>query len=152
MNFSRRLFLKASAVTGSLAVASTALLSKIVLAEWPQAAYDATEYEGALKGIVGDETPETGHVEIEANDIAENGATVPVQVSSDLPNVESISILVEKNPRPWIATQHFHGKTEAFVSTRIKMRETSNVVAIVKADGKLYMGKKAIKVTAGGCV
>ena len=151
MSISRRLFLKAGAVTGSLFIASSTLLSKIALAEWPQAAFDATEYDAALKGIIGEETPEEGHVDIEANDIAENGATVPVQVSSDLPNVESISILVENNPRPWIATQYFHGKAKAFVSTRIKMRETSAVVAIVKADGKLYVGKKSIKVTAGGC-
>lgn len=151
MSISRRLFLKASAVTGSFVIASSTLLTKLALAEWPQAAFDATEYEPALKSIIGDETPESGHVEIEANDIAENGATVPVQVSSDLSNVESISIFVEKNPRPWIATQYFHGKAEAFVSTRIKMRETSDVVAIVKADGKLYMANKTIKVTAGGC-
>jgi len=152
MSISRRLFLKAGAISGSFAIASTTLLSKLALAEWPQAAFDATEYPAALKGLIGEETPEEGHVEIEANDIAENGATVPVQVSSDLPDVESISIFVEKNPRPWIATQRFHGKSEPFVSTRIKMRETSDVVAIVKADGKLYMGKKTIKVTAGGCV
>lgn len=151
MSITRRLFLKASAVTGSLALVSTTLLSKMAFAEWPQAAFEATEYDAALKGIIGEETPEEGHVEIEANDIAENGATVPVQVSSDLSNVESISILVENNPRPWIATQRFHGKAEPFVSTRIKMRETSNVIAIVKADGKLYMGAKSIKVTAGGC-
>jgi sulfur-oxidizing protein SoxY len=151
MSFSRRLFLKAGAVTGSLAILSTSLLSRIALAEFPQVAFDATEYEAALKGIIGDETPEDGHVNIEANDIAENGATVPVQVSTDLSNAESITLFVEKNPRPWIATQHFHGKAMPFVSTRIKMRETSDVVAIVKADGKLYMGKKTIKVTAGGC-
>jgi len=99
MSISRRLFLKASAVTGSLALASTTLLSNLVLAEWPQDAYDATEYEGALKGIIGDEAPEEGHVEIEANDIAENGATVPVQVSSDLDEVESITIFVKNMVR-----------------------------------------------------
>ncbi len=152
MIISRRRFLQSTLYTGLTAFIGKSVLLQSALAEWPTAAFDATEYEGALKGIIGEETPQDGHVHIEANDIAENGSTVPVQVSSDLTNVESISILVEKNPRPWISTQHFHAKSEAFVSTRIKMRETSNVVAIVKADGKLYIGKKSIKVTAGGCV
>jgi len=150
MGISRRLFLKAGSATALLW--GGGLISKMALAEWPQVAFDATEYPDALKGIIGDNTPEEGHVEIEANDIAENGATVPVQVSSDLDNVDSISIFVEKNPRPWIATQSFHGKSIPFVSTRLKMRETSDVVAIVKAADKIYIGKKTIKVTAGGCV
>ncbi len=152
MNLTRRLFLKASATAGSLAIVGTSLLSKFALAEWPKAAFDATEYPAALQGLIGESVPEEAHVEIDANDIAENGATVPIQVSSDLDTVESISILVEKNPRPWIATQHFHGKSLPFVSTRVKMRETSDVVAIVKSGDKFYLGKKTIKVTAGGCV
>jgi len=152
MNLTRRLFLKASAATGSLVIAGTSFLSNFALAEWPKAAFDATEYPAALQGIIGDASPEEAHVTIDANDIAENGATVPIQVSSDLENVDSISILVEKNPRPWIASQHFHGKSLPFISTRVKMRETSDVVAIVKSGDKFYMGKKTIKVTAGGCV
>jgi len=151
MTISRRKFVQGTLISGLATIMAKGVFLQSAFAEWPTAAFEATEYDGALKGIIGDEAPEEGHVQIEANDIAENGATVPVQISSDLSNVESISILVEKNPRPWISTQHFHGKSDAFVSTRIKMRETSEVVAIVKADNKLYIGKKTIKVTAGGC-
>ena len=152
MKISRRNFIQASIYTGSLLAVGKGLISSLALAEWPSAAFDETEYEPALKGLIGDQELLEGHVKIDAPDIAENGATVPVKVSSDLGNVEWISILGDKNPRPWISRFYFHGKTKPFVSTRIKLRESSNIVAIVKADGKLYMSKSAVKVTAGGCV
>ena len=151
MNISRRLFLKAGAVSSSLALLSTALLSKLALAEFPAAAFAADEYEDALKGLIGDQEMVEGHITINAPEIAENGATVPVKISTDLKKVEWISVFGDKNPKPWISRFHFHGKTKSFVSTRIKMRESSNVVAVVKADGKLYTSKSAVRVTAGGC-
>ena len=152
MKNSRRKFLQNGLYAGSLFALGKVLVSSIALAEWPTAAFDETEYEPALKGLIGDQELLDGHVKLEAPEIAENGATVPVKVSTDLGNVEWISIFGDKNPRPWISRFYFHGKSKPFVSTRIKLRETSNVVAIVKADGKLYMGKSAVKVTAGGCV
>ena len=135
-----------------LAIIAKGTLIQTAFAEWPTAAFDETEYEPALKGLIGDAELHEGNVEIDAPEIAENGATVPVKISTDLENVEWISIMGDKNPRPWISRFYFHGKTKPFVSTRIKLRESSNVVAIVKADGKLYIGKSAVKVTAGGCV
>ena len=152
MKITRRKFVKTSLYSGVMAVIGSSFLSNVALAEWPTAAFDETEYEPALKGLIGDQELLEGHVTIQAPEIAENGATVPVKVSTDLPNVEWISIFGDKNPRPWISRFYFHGKSKPFVSTRIKLRETSNVVAIVKADGKLYSTKSAVKVTAGGCV
>lgn len=149
MKISRRNFLEKSFYMGLL---STIGIPSILSAEWPTAAFDETEYEPALKGLIGDEALNEGGVIIDAPEIAENGATVPVKVTTDLANVEWISILGDKNPRPWISRFYFHGKSKPFVSTRIKLRESSNVVAIVKADGKLHIGKSAVKVTAGGCV
>ena len=152
MNISRRRFIQHSLYTGFLATLGKSLLSNIAAAEWPAAAFDETEYGPALKGLIGDQELLEGHVKIDAPEIAENGATVPVKISTDLGNVEWISIFGDKNPRPWISRFHFHGKSKPFVSTRIKLRESSNIVAIVKADGKLYRSKSAVKVTAGGCV
>lgn len=152
MKITRRKFVKTSLYSGVMAVIGSSFLSNVALAEWPTAAFDETEYEPALKGLIGDQELLEGHVTIQAPEIAENGATVPVKVSTDLSNVEWISIFGDKNPRPWISRFYFHGKSKPFVSTRIKLRETSNVVAIVKADGKLYSTKSAVKVTAGGCV
>ena len=152
MKNSRRKFIQNSLYTGVFATIGSSILTRIAMAEWPTAAFDETEYEPALKGLIGDEELLDGHVMIDAPEIAENGATVPVKVSTDLTNVEWISIFGDKNPRPWISRFYFHGKSKPFVSTRIKLRETSNIVAIVKADGKLYASKSAVKVTAGGCV
>lgn len=152
MKISRRRFIQNSLFTGIFAAIGGSFLTRVAMAEWPAAAFDETEYEPALKGLIGDQELLEGHVTLDAPEIAENGATVPVKVSTDLENVEWISIFGDKNPRPWISRFYFHGKSKPFVSTRIKLRETSNIVAIVKADGKLYSSKSAVKVTAGGCV
>ena len=152
MTISRRRFVQSTLYTGLAALAGKSILLQSAFAEWPTAAFDETEYGPALKGLIGDVEMQEGNVTLDAPEIAENGATVPVKVSTDLDNVEWISILGDKNPRPWISRFYFHGKSKPFVSTRIKLRESSNVVAIVKADGKLYTNKSAVKVTAGGCV
>ncbi len=152
MNISRRIFIERSFYTGILAALGNSVLVPFVSAEWPEAAFNEVEYEPALKGLIGDQELLEGHVDLDAPEIAENGATVPVKISTDLDNVEWISIMGDKNPRPWISRFYFHGKSKPFVSTRIKLRETSNVVAIIKADGKLYTSKSMVKVTAGGCV
>lgn len=152
MNISRRRFLESTTFVGSIGVLSTTLLSKLAIAEFPSAAFGPDKYEDALKGLIGDQELLEGHVTIDAPEIAENGATVPVKVSTDLGNVEWISIFGDKNPKPWISRFHFHGKAKPFVSTRIKLRESSNIIAVVKTDGKLYSSKRAVKVTAGGCI
>ena len=151
MSISRRSFIQRSLYTGLLILGAVPF-SRIAKAAWPSAAFDEIEYQPALKGLIGDEPLLDGHVTIQAPEIAENGATVPVKISTDLDNVEWISIFGDKNPRPWISRFYFHGKSKPFVSTRIKLRESSHVVAIVKADGKLYSTKSAVRVTAGGCV
>lgn len=151
MSITRRGFIQRCFYSGVL-VLGAGLISRISKAAWPSAAFDETEYLPALKGLIGDQPLLDGHVTIQAPEVAENGATVPVKVSTDLDNVEWISIFGDKNPRPWISRFYFHGKSRPFVSTRIKLRESSNIVAIVKAQGKLYSTKNAVRVTAGGCV
>ena len=85
-----------------------------------------------------------------APDIAENGAVVPVGISSTL-KAEQMAILVEKNPSALAAQFYIPAGTDAFVTTRVKMGQTSNVYAVVKADGKWFMSMKEVKVTLGGC-
>ena len=152
MKTARRTFLRHGLYTGILALLGKDIFSNFATAEWPSAAFEETQYKDALKGLIGDQEMIEGHVVLDVYEVAENGATVPVKVSTDLANVEWISIFGDKNPRPWISRFYFHGKSRPFVSTRIKLRETSHVVAIVKANGKLYTRKSLVKVTAGGCV
>lgn len=154
MNMKRRIFLKGSLTASALGVAVGAglLAPKAVLAAWSEAAFTAKKMPDALNALFGsDMLEENSGINIKAPDIAENGAVVPITVSSDLANVESISILAEQNPVPMIASFNMGEGGIAFVSTRIKMGKSGDVVAVVKADGKLYSARKPVKVTIGGC-
>ena len=84
-------------------------------------------------------------------DIAENGAVVPVGITSNIPKTESIAILIEKNPNLLAASFDIPAGTDPTISTRVKMGQSSNIVALVKADGKYYVATKEVKVTLGGC-
>ncbi len=149
----RRMFLRGSLAATAAGVAAGAglLTPQAVLAAWPKSAFSATDVKSAMSAIGGSGNPEAGEIKIKAPDIAENGAVVPITVSTSMEGVESISILAAKNATPLIASFNLGEGAEPFVSTRIKMGKTADVVALVKANGKLYSTKKAVKVTIGGC-
>ncbi len=154
MNESRRTVLKASGGATVMALAASAglLRSSVVMAEeWNKAAFDTKSLQDTVKAFGGAAAAESKEITITSPDIAENGAVVPVSVSSKLGKTESISILVEKNPNALAASFDVPAGTESFVSTRVKMGQTSNVYALVKADGKYFYATKEIKVTLGGC-
>jgi sulfur-oxidizing protein SoxY len=139
---------------GAMALATGAgLLNPVrALAAWPQKAFDAENVNAALDGLAGStEVTESSDIKLKAPDIAENGAVVPITVETSLPGVESISIITEQNPAPLSASYDLGPMALGYVSTRIKMGETSNVMALVKSEGKLYSAVKEIKVTIGGC-
>ena len=149
----RRVFLKGSMATGALGVAVGAgLLSpRAVLAAWPQAAFEAKQVPAAIGALMGSEATEASEkIDIKAPDIAENGAVVPITVSTDMA-AESIAIIAENNPSPLAAAFEMGPGAKGYVSTRIKMGKTGDVVAVVKAGGKLYANRKGVKVTIGGC-
>ena len=105
----------------------------------------------AIKELYGSSKMMKSGVKLKAPNIAENGAVVPITVSSDIKNVESISIFIEKNPRPLVAVFNIKDGTIPTFSTRVKMGKTSKIVIVAKADGKLYSTSKEVKVTIGGC-
>ncbi|MEP7154293.1 MAG: thiosulfate oxidation carrier protein SoxY [Betaproteobacteria bacterium] len=154
MNHSRRNLMQASggATVMALAVSAGLLKSADVFADdWNKAAFDTKGLQETVKAFGGSAAVESKDIAITSPDIAENGAVVPVSVTSKLGKTESIAILVEKNPNALSASFDIPGGTEPFVSTRVKMGQTSNVHALVKADGKYYFATKEIKVTLGGC-
>ena len=114
------------------------------------AGFDAKTLDDALKAL-GSKPADSKEITIISPDIAENGAVVPIAVSSALAKTQEIYILVEKNPFPLAASFAFPDGTEPYVATRAKMGQSSNVYAVVKADGKLYSTFKETKVTLGGC-
>ncbi|MDM7950078.1 thiosulfate oxidation carrier protein SoxY [Hydrogenophaga sp.] len=149
MNNSRRTAIK---TTGAFA---TLVSLGIVTQSQAQAAVDRASFavktlDDALKAIGG--TPATSdQVTVVSPDIAENGAVVPVGVVSKLPNTTDLYLIIEKNPTPLAAAFMIAAGTAADVQTRVKMGQSTNVVAVVKADGKLFSATKETKVTLGGC-
>jgi len=149
----RRTLLKRSLAAGAVSVAAGAgLLSPTsVLAAYPKAAFEAKDVKGGLMGAMGaGDFAHSDAIKIKAPDIAENGSVVPVTISTTLAGVEQIAILATGNASPMIASFHMHG-SHAYVSTRIKMGKTGDVLAVIKAGGTLHANKKEVKVTIGGC-
>ena len=112
--------------------------------------FDAKTFDDALKSL-GSRPADSKDITITSPDIAENGAVVPIAVTSAVPKTDAIYILVEKNPFPLTASFAIPEGTDAYVATRVKMGESTRVFAVVKADGKLYSASKETKVTLGGC-
>lgn len=154
MNNQRRIMLKGSLAASALGVAVGAglLTPRAVLAAWPEAAFKAKDAAGAMTALTGlDQMSESADIRIKAPDIAENGAVVPVTVETSIEGVESISIIAVNNPAPLIASFELGEGAIGFVSTRIKMGKSGDVIAVVKGGGKLQSAKKEVKVTIGGC-
>lgn len=153
-NLHRRTFLKGTLATAAVGMAAAAGLLKpttVLAAEWPSAAFDATKFEDAIKGLYkANARTASGSIVITAEPLAEIGNNVPFAVSTSLPNVDSMSIFVEKNDRPLVASLNLKG-AGGYFSLRMKMARTSDVHVICRSGGKLYTAKRNIKVTVGGC-
>lgn len=153
MNELRRSFLGFACNTAALAIATAAGLMKTgqAWAAWNKTGFESKALAEAMKSLGAVSPVESRDIAITAPDIAENGAVVPVAVTSRIPNTQQISIIAEKNPFPLAATFDVASGGEGYVSTRIKMGQTSDVWAVVKAGGQYFIAKKEIKITVGGC-
>ena len=154
MNHSRHTVLQAGAGTGLYAalVAVGLLPAGIASAsEFDRAAFESKGIADTLKALGAADATESGEVVITSPDIAENGAVVPVGVRSSLPKTDMLALLVEKNPNALAGSYEVLDGAVPDVNMRIKMGQSSDVVAVVRADGKYYMARKEIKVTLGGC-
>jgi len=152
MNEQRRKVLKS---TGGMAVVGLAASAGVALPAaaqtWNKSAFETKSLNDTVKAMGGSGATQSGDIQITSPDIAENGAVVPFTISSRIPKTESIALLVEKNPNVLAASFDIPAGTEASVTTRVKMGQTSNINALVKADGKFYYTTKEVKVTIGGC-
>ena len=154
MNNDRRKVLKSTGGMAVLGLAASAGLFKPGSAwaqGWNKDAFATKNMGDTVKAMGGSGAAQSADIVITSPDIAENGAVVPFTISSRLPKTESIALLVEKNPNVLAASFNIPAGTEAGVTTRVKMGQTSNVTALVKADGKFYYTTKEVKVTMGGC-
>jgi sulfur-oxidizing protein SoxY len=153
MNALRRNVLKGAAGAGTVAVAVAAGLLKpnLAMAVAPRSAFDAKNVGDAMSAMGAGSPADSKDITVKAPDIAENGAVVPVEVTSSIAGTTSIAIIAEKNVTPLVAQFDMLGGTEGYISTRIKMGSTALIRAVVMAGGKSYTAAKEVKVTIGGC-
>jgi sulfur-oxidizing protein SoxY len=151
----RRMILKGAAVLALVGLAGIRfdLTSAFAAAndKYPEDAFKQKSIDDTLKALYGKTAEPSDKVKLDAPEIAENGAVVPISVSSTLAEVTSISILVAENPNALAASYKIPAGTIPNVANRLKMAKTSNVIAVVEAGGKLYSATKEVKVTVGGC-
>lgn len=158
MPINRRRVLHAAASASALkllpaSLAAAAFGSTARAATWPKQAFDATTMDDAVRQLFdGKAPPASDRVQLTAPDIAENGSVVPVTVTTTLPDVRSVTLLAEGNPRALIAQHRFGPRSAAPVSVRVRLGKTQNVVAVVgTADGSFHAASRNVKVTLGGC-
>ncbi|WP_411727039.1 thiosulfate oxidation carrier protein SoxY [Methyloglobulus sp.] len=150
MKVNRRKFLKTSI---ALSAAGVGLLeSSVANAEWTAADFALGPLDATMKQLFkGKPIVETDKIDLNIPEIAENGALVPVSVTTSLKDIQGIAILVEQNPVPLAIQVELMPELEPFMSARLKMANTSFVFALVETEKICYSFKKKVKVTIGGC-
>lgn len=152
MDRSRRVVVKAAAALGVLAAFGAALLRpRQALAARNQSAFEAKSAADAMKALGITNPEESKDIVIRAPDIAENGAVVPIDITSNIPGTTRISVFIEKNPFPYTGSFDFSQGAVPFVHLRAKVGESTPVRVVAAAGGKFYTTAKEVKVTIGGC-
>ncbi|MFL0804848.1 MAG: thiosulfate oxidation carrier protein SoxY [Agarilytica sp.] len=151
MRSTRRGFIAAAGKSlASLTILST--LPRLAWGAWNADAFSAEKLDTAIAAKFGNlPIQDSTEVQLKAPAIAENGAVVPITVKSGLKGIKNISVFVENNPSPLAASFNIHARQQADVSVRIRMGETSKLIVLVQADGKLHRVSQEVKVTIGGC-
>jgi sulfur-oxidizing protein SoxY len=147
----RREVLSHSATVAGL-LATAGLLPTQAQAAFNAAAFEVKTMAELVKMLGGSAPVESKDIVVTGPDIAENGAVVPVGVSTTLPGAKRLLLLVEKNPSVLSAMFNVTDAVDANFSTRVKMGQSSNVYAVaMMGDGKVLYAQKEVKVTLGGC-
>jgi sulfur-oxidizing protein SoxY len=151
----RRLVLKGTGLVALIGLGAVPFCVSPALAaandKYPEDAFKQKSEADAIKALYGKTAEPSDKVKMDAPEIAENGAVVPVSVTTALSDVTSISFLVAENPIVLVASYRIPAGTVPSVANRIKMAKTSKVTVLVEAGGKLYSADKEVKVTVGGC-
>jgi sulfur-oxidizing protein SoxY len=148
----RRSLLKASLASLLAALGAAFTGPRSARAAWAAEPFEAKTVSEALKRAFGsDQFVSTDAITLKAPNLAENGAMVPLEVSTTLPNLDSLGFLVEGNQAPLTALFSLSPDANRTLATRVKMAKSSAVIVVGRAGGKLYGARKEIKVTIGGC-
>jgi sulfur-oxidizing protein SoxY len=152
MNQTRRFVIKAGGAAALLAAFGAALVKPgRALAAWNKSAFEAKSAIDAMRALGVSNAEDSKAIDIRAPEIAENGAVVPIDITSNIPGTTAILVFIEKNPFPYTGTFDFSQGSVPYVHLRVKMGESSPVRVVVAAGGKFYTTAKEVKVTIGGC-
>ena len=154
MDEGRRVVLRGAGATGVLAAALAAGLlrpERVLAADWDKSAFRQKSAADALRSIGAQDAEKSGKVMLDVPEIAENGAVVPVEITSHVPGTTSIAVVIDKNPFPLTSRFSFEDGALPYVKLNVKMGQSSNIRAIAEANGKHYVAMKGVKVTIGGC-
>ena len=151
----RRRFLKAGASAAALSpwLGSGLLLpTRVLAAEWQKNAFSARQINDALKAYSSTSAVESRDIAINAPEIAENGAKVEIEISSNIANTRSLAVFADKNPMPLCSIIEFSGPVLPYVREQLKLSESTRIRVVAKTgDGKTHVAFREIKVTLGGC-
>jgi len=151
----RRQFLKGGLSAALLTpLLGTGLLmpTRVLAVDWNKPAFSARNIGDALKAYGSANAPESRDIVINAPEIAENGAKVEIEVSSNIPNTRSLAVFAEKNPMPLCSAIEFSGPVLPYLREQLKLSETTRIRVVAKTgDGKFHVAFREIKVTLGGC-
>lgn len=128
------------------------LIPARLMASWPADAFQNEDLGETERLLFGERTIEdSDRIQIVAPKIAENGRNVPVEVTTDLPGLESMTLFSDSNPSPLLARARFTPEAGPRLAMRFKLGGSGKLIAVVEAEGKLYRAALPVKVTAGGC-
>jgi sulfur-oxidizing protein SoxY len=149
----RRLIVKGAAATAAAIGLGVPLrrAQAADAAQWPKDAFAQKTEAETIKTLYGKVPEPSDKITLDAPEIAENGAVVPISVTTSLADVTSVAFIVSENPFPLAAAYRIPAGTAATIANRLKMAKTSKVIALVEAGGKIYSASKEVKVTVGGC-
>lgn len=131
--------------------ASSSLVWRSAVAAVSPDSFEVPTLDQVVKSLGGSSATESADIELRTPEIAENGAVVPVEITSSLKGTRAIAIVVEKNPHPLSAFFSLPSGTEPYISTRVKVGNSSDVIALVQTDAGFFTARKLVKVTLGGC-
>jgi sulfur-oxidizing protein SoxY len=151
----RRSLLRAGLATGSLAVAAKAGLLwpvTVLASDWPADGFFAASVEDAMAILFeGAPIEPSDHVQLHAKAIAENGASVPIAIRTDLPGPLLLTLFSVSNPTPAVGRFELAPQLGGQLDTRVKMADSGDLIAVVTADGRHFSARRHIQVAAGGC-
>ena len=150
----RRTFMKSALVAtlGGWSLLTGLLKPGTTLAGWNQSALESGSVADGLKAAFGDiPVALSDKVTLKAPEIAADGSSVPITIEANLSQVDTIALFSEENPRPLASLFHPGPGVRAKVVMRVKMARTSDVIAVVKSNGRLYMARRKVTITTGGC-